>query len=275
MNRAQFINYANALQEVGYNAYALILQYFLDCLCMALLPPCPPAPADNRLILACLTIREDKIIHICNFFPRQYAGTFTSFSYWLPVGPVLLFLLRFLCCEKNWLHRESPLVNEFADLLDKIDPDKKLRQTLAADDFALPKHYLGKLTDLGKRLSPANLTEMIRPGEVNLAQMVGKSKREVAAACKPFGVQPAWRTVESLDDIPARHLLASPFTSRDVPVIFYTLKDEKTVVGFAPYGIKEAVADKQEELAALKRQVKGLRAAVSKLKMPGGEPKAR
>jgi hypothetical protein len=39
----------------------------LGCLCLSLLPPCPPAPCDNRLILACVTVLNGKITNICHF----------------------------------------------------------------------------------------------------------------------------------------------------------------------------------------------------------------
>lgn len=83
-----------------------LLQYAVDCICQAFLPPCPSDPEDDRLILACLTIKNGKIINICNFSCRHYAGSFPSMFYWLSLVPVIpLFgkVLQCLCCDPNLL----------------------------------------------------------------------------------------------------------------------------------------------------------------------------
>jgi hypothetical protein len=83
-----------------------LLQYLVDCICQALLPPCPPNPEDDRLILACLTIKNGKIINICNFSCRHYAGSFPSMFYWLslvPVIPLLGKVIQCICCDTHLL----------------------------------------------------------------------------------------------------------------------------------------------------------------------------
>jgi hypothetical protein len=82
-------------------AYAL-----LDCLCFSLLPPCAPDPCDNRLILACVTVRDGKIIDICHFTGRKQLITFPVLRYWLgPLGLDNLIngidkLFELLCCSE-------------------------------------------------------------------------------------------------------------------------------------------------------------------------------
>ena len=70
--------YASRLQTGVYDTFALLLQYLLDCLCYNLLPSCPPASYDDRVPLACVTVRDDTIVSICNFSCRQYAGAFPT-----------------------------------------------------------------------------------------------------------------------------------------------------------------------------------------------------
>jgi hypothetical protein len=58
----------------------------LDCFCMSLLPTCPPDPCDDRLILACVTVQNNRIVNICPFEGRQQLIGFTALNYWL--GPI-------------------------------------------------------------------------------------------------------------------------------------------------------------------------------------------
>jgi hypothetical protein len=82
-------------------AYAL-----LDCICYSLLPACAPDPCDNRLILACVTVQDGKIIDICHFTGRKQLITFPVLRYWLgPLGldnliKALERILEFFCCSE-------------------------------------------------------------------------------------------------------------------------------------------------------------------------------
>ncbi|HYO91741.1 MAG TPA: hypothetical protein VEQ40_08900, partial [Pyrinomonadaceae bacterium] len=96
---------ASSMESICCLAEAL-LQYAADCICHAFLPPCPPNPEDDRLILACLTIKNGKIINICNFSCRHYAGSFPSMYYWLSLVPVIPLLgqaLQYVCCNPHLL----------------------------------------------------------------------------------------------------------------------------------------------------------------------------
>lgn len=96
-------NSASALASICCLVERLV-QYAADCICLAFLPPCPANPLDDRLILACLTIKNGKIIHICNFSCRHYAGSFPSLYYWLslvPIIPIFGKVLQYICCNEN------------------------------------------------------------------------------------------------------------------------------------------------------------------------------
>src|SRR5262249_43902002 len=64
---------------------AILGIYLQDCACAALLPPCGDDPCDGRLILACVTVRNGKVVDICNFSCRQFAGAFPTLTYWLSI----------------------------------------------------------------------------------------------------------------------------------------------------------------------------------------------
>ncbi len=83
-----------------------LINYIIDAVCLKILPPCPPTPCDDRLILACVTVRNGKIVHICNFACRHYAGSFNSLLYWTSIVPVISIIasiVRKICCSPHAL----------------------------------------------------------------------------------------------------------------------------------------------------------------------------
>ncbi|MBI1205819.1 MAG: hypothetical protein GC191_00875 [Azospirillum sp.] len=143
--------YWNAARDTALGLLAVELQLLLDCLCRAFLPPLPPDPCDDRVAIACITVRNDRIIDICNFSCRHYAGAFPSAFYWLsaiPLVPVISQYLSLACCQPDLLTRNSPLVNNLLPILDGIDPTGTLRVQFAANNFALPRSYLSALQEL-------------------------------------------------------------------------------------------------------------------------------
>jgi hypothetical protein len=86
----------------------IILAAVLDCLCSSLLPPCPGAVCDNRLILACVTVQNGKITNICHFGGgRKQVVTFPALFYWLSIFgfdkavTALGHFLELLCCGEE------------------------------------------------------------------------------------------------------------------------------------------------------------------------------
>lgn len=107
-----------------------LVQYAADCFCNAFLPPCPSSPEDDRLILACLTIKNGKIIDICNFSCRHYAGSFPSLYYWLslvPIVPVIGKVLQHICCSPN-------LMQSMFDSYQSRDFDRRVITEISADE---------------------------------------------------------------------------------------------------------------------------------------------
>ena len=84
---------------------ALVLAAVQDCLCHALLPPCPEPTSEPRLPLATITVRGApcRVMKVCNWTPlRPIVLTFPNLSYWLSLFPqigTVRDLLHRLCCE--------------------------------------------------------------------------------------------------------------------------------------------------------------------------------
>jgi|HubBroStandDraft_2_1064218.scaffolds.fasta_scaffold01504_5 hypothetical protein len=82
-------------------------EYILNCICSALLPPCPCPVTDDRVPLATITIQKTptntcQLVEVCNLDVRKFATTIPALQYWL--SPFGVFArgfrqqLKTLCC---------------------------------------------------------------------------------------------------------------------------------------------------------------------------------
>jgi predicted nucleic acid-binding Zn-ribbon protein len=263
--------YVEQVRVTLYDLLALLMQYILDCVCQALLPPCSPAPGDDRLILACMTVKNDQIIDICNFCHRRYAGSFPALNYWLslvPIIPLIAYAVERLCCY-DWLKRDfsqrqdkqqaslfrGNLVNGLTSLLDRVDPSGSLRKEIFADNFAMPRSYATKFEQIiSKVSSPAKIAELLQPGAFNLTKIIDKSVAEATSALQEAGVTPVVHAVASADEMPIlRHLTTSPFAMAGDHVVLYHANDK--VVGYAAYAPPPDIDQVKNDVTALKDAV--------------------
>jgi len=94
---------AQYLQEVSANLGLIAKGLLKECICSALLPPCPGPQLDGCVPLATITIRrrDCRILRICNLEGRKFLVTFPNLAYWLsflPFGRILRERLAALCC---------------------------------------------------------------------------------------------------------------------------------------------------------------------------------
>jgi hypothetical protein len=99
--------------EAEQRLLALLAAAIQDCLCDALLPPCPEPTNDPRLPLATFTVRGApcRVVKVCNWTPlRRIVLTFPNLLYWLSLFPQLAGvrdLLHLLCCEPLFQGRDQ------------------------------------------------------------------------------------------------------------------------------------------------------------------------
>lgn len=77
------------------------LEYLKDCLCDHFLVKCPECKPDDKIYLACVTIRNNQVYRVCNFSKRRYVKSFPTVGYWLslvPIMPLLDRLIEEFCC---------------------------------------------------------------------------------------------------------------------------------------------------------------------------------
>jgi hypothetical protein len=183
--------YANRLTAASGTLVTLVLAYVRDCLCHALLPPCPEDACDDRVILACLTVRDGKVVEICNFDCRRYAGSFTSRRYWLPIGPVAWWAIGMLCCFPLFRERgirRKPLVY---GMFDRVDRKGNARRAFVADDFAVLGDWRERLGRVGVRAVTIARGVVPESDEktVRLSTFVAKPSADAANVLRERGVK--------------------------------------------------------------------------------------
>ena len=102
-----------------------LLQYLKDCFCHHLLVKCPTWEEDDKIYLACVEIRDNKVYKICNFDKRKYVKSFPTVDYWMslvPILPAIRWAVEKLCCSV------------MSDFFDKSMFDSVLRPAAVASD---------------------------------------------------------------------------------------------------------------------------------------------
>lgn len=74
----------------------ILLEYLIDCVCLALNPPCGTCE-DSALLLACVELDGCDVVDICNM-SRRFVLSPAAMRYWLPVS-LLGDLLKRFCCD--------------------------------------------------------------------------------------------------------------------------------------------------------------------------------
>jgi len=82
---------------------AIVVDLYRECICSALLPPCPNSCDDDCVPLATLTVRSAdlRVLDVCNWNPRRFAVTLPMLGYWLgwmPSVSLLRQVVSRLCC---------------------------------------------------------------------------------------------------------------------------------------------------------------------------------
>ena len=250
------------------NLLTMIAQYLIDCICEAFLPPCSPDPMDNRVILACVTVKGGKILRICQFGCRSYAGSFPSLYYWLsaiPVASLIKMGLEWVCCSPDLVRANSPLVNDLYKFIDRLDPGAEKRAGLWENDFAGAKKLLEMAGVWFDNATLKKFRDTIAKGfegASGLNEFVGKNVGDVRHSLEGQKVAVHVRSVTSeaeMDAPPAAHMSVV----REGDQVLAYVKDGK-VLGFASYTTEERLRDKEAEIDKTLAEMKALRDELGK-----------
>jgi hypothetical protein len=84
------------------------LAFIKECLCLALLPKCPPCD-DTAVLLACLTVEDCEIVDICNTV-RRFVLSPTTVRYWGgPLFDAIGDMVETFCCVDDVLKKTGVL----------------------------------------------------------------------------------------------------------------------------------------------------------------------
>ncbi len=186
----------------------LVLLYLRDCVCYAVLPPCPGPACDDRVVLACVTVVDGVVQRICNHSCRRYAGSFVNREYWLPIGPVLSLLAAKLCCFPLGLGRRDQLreravteqpnaaaAEESVRRPVSLNRADQLLGALRADDFALIGLWRQRAKQAATRLRAGSLLEGVErslseaKGSVRLASALHSDVADTVEKLRKKGVE--------------------------------------------------------------------------------------
>jgi hypothetical protein len=232
----------------------------LNCICFALLPPCPADPCDNRVCLACVSVQNGKIINVCNFGCRCPVITFPTVHYWLSLfgfDAVLAQLTAFLeriCCGVS---RDVGGVNSFS-------PRENFTTFGISNSGMVNRALSGFVT----QMLGATVINAANPqaNTIDLRPLVGQSSKNVTVALAQMGISNV--TTTAVDADPAWSDAAinagAQFTpsafSPQAPLTLFT-KGE-LVVGF----------DVTNPTDVLAKQVKDLQNQINDLKRLSNQP---
>lgn len=252
-----FDTYWGANQLSAQRLLGILLLYLKDCFCHALLPPCGPCcPGEEPLVLACVTVKNGKILEICNYNCRRWAGAFppSMFGVYLgPIWPLVAKLIGIFCC------------GDFLDRFLRTTKRQRWAQRIAnfalGSDFANAGFAVNESTSFWKRAAH----EPEQAPEVEVTHFLGQRTEVALATAEKAGLALTIREVgkERFADRWAALRSAKPGDS------LVGFAREGKIVGFAREGSAEvAVVEQANELASLRREVDALKVAIQQ--RPGG-----
>jgi hypothetical protein len=227
-----------------------------ECACLALLPKCPGDVCDDRVPLATITIRNNKVVRICNLACRKQLITLPALCYWLsflfsPIIDAIVALFRNICCGT-------------ADTRDSLNANATyVKQNLTTMGFSNPAMVNRAFAShLAQVLGPSATAALARANGttvIDTRPFVGQGVETVQSALKQQGVQqvslsrvdsdPAWS-----DDAVARAAQFAPAAvSPNQPLTLFT--KGTIVVGI---DVPDDVEILKQQVATLQQQVQQL-----------------
>jgi hypothetical protein len=284
--------YLQGVQDNMVISFQALFDALRECICHNLLPPCPPDPIDDRLILACLTIKDGKIIDICNFGCRRFAGAFPSFFYWLsaiPIVPVIKKIVDDFCCKTNDYQPQRPGVAAFRPMMAAgvaagpvaagagaaaagpvaVNQLHPLAQTLMDSNFALPKMFVQHLGDFAQKFTASNIAASAPLGQLSVATLVGMNSKDAVQALGMHNVSYEERAVNSRADIPLSARAFVPFATQGDHVVLFESNGSVIDAQSAP------PVTSPQAMAELRSQIESLRSEVETLKSNAAQPKKK
>lgn len=120
---------------------ALAIDLYRECVCSAMLPPCPDDCADDCVPIATLTVRSSdlQVTEVCNWSARKFAVGMPTLGYWLswlPFGASLRRVVSSMCCPPERTGEFT--VNDKLHVTAETTGERVAQSQPAASAFAAP-----------------------------------------------------------------------------------------------------------------------------------------
>jgi hypothetical protein len=173
--------YMSQINKAVIQMLALNVQFLFDCICDALLVPCMECHESEGILLAHLTIREQKIEKICNIV-RQQILTAPALQYWLgSLYGLLGKLLQDLCCNADWIDRLEPILSVKDQ--ETIAPDNAFAR--AEDTYNAVRSFAARTSE---NIQGFNWVQMVRPENITVMEIFDRPLAEVKSLLNSKGI---------------------------------------------------------------------------------------
>lgn len=245
--------------------YIMIFGLLLECICQALLRPCPECGEDDIVILAAINVKGKKIDSICNF-ERKTVMTFPTLFYYLPLDIGFERMTKLICCD---------LMDFLGKVFQGVEiPAYRLFATTAKNNFAAPKMMSANLVKAFK-IVPQSMFKVLDPANVSLQGSLNKDATRAKTDLKKLNIEVVG-TEEfkpSLADLSLERIISSVPIARPGSKVISLVDDNDVVVGFrvVEEGVKKAATPGEkvtegDDIKGLKKEIDDLKANLSAIK---------
>lgn len=297
IDNAELAKYRQAMADAFLALFARLGQMVKDCICDHLLVDCPTCGPDDKLVLAAIEVKANKVLAICAL-ERKDVITFPKLFYWLsavPVIPLVAWAVERFCCA-----RLPALADDAGGKTGNFASATQIA-TLASMDMASLKasgqDTLARTALFARHLGAAGLQDFLPTHSKDSQRILVNEvvSKPPAAAAQPL--QNAGATVQVLDydaalasnaikEIGNVPLAVKPgdkinLYTRDGQVVFYTREATalavtglRTATGGTDAALQQEVASLRAELAARDKRIASLEKIVTGLEKSAAGLKA-
>jgi hypothetical protein len=254
----RFDTFVSQMQLAIEETILLLVNTLHNCICYVLLPKCPADPCDDRLLLACVTVREGRVVSICHA-PRQYVLTPQNV-----VSAVASVLLSELCCNELELPHREQFVSARPEFLGGVHTASFIGASIESPMVAGLANVLRPLDIAQPRVSPPDVERTVRhehaqpepSTRIFHSGIIGRpvnTVRETLGSRQIEVERVNWSLLEAF-----YRNLVEPNFSIDEPVRVF-IDEQDRVVGVQPLSkgeiLRTELAQAHERIARLEAQV--------------------
>jgi hypothetical protein len=260
-------DYIDTEAEIG----LVVVVALFECVCVALLPQCPPNPCDNRVPIACVSVQNGAIVDICHFQCRKQLIGATALQYWLePLFAAFWSsfgkILENFCCTSS---KDNP---RYFNMLEAFDI-----ANLTNAGFTNAAAVNRTVNSFVAQRMGASVVNTVNPGlnAIDMRPFVGQPVSSLQKAlesqvnkARATSANPAQLDIQNVDSDPSWDLSATSAgadfapaaVSSGQPLTVYVKGEARTIVGIE---VTDPTRALQLQVQSLSDTVAGLQAQLN------------